>query len=203
MELNSEGKIKLEETINESIINGDANTTANVSDSTVDDSINLTQNTDKTDASDKNDQSEPTAAVLSIEDPEQGEIYKNHLICNNINNNHIPNKTENEMQASDSDAKNNIDNANDKRVDANGDVVNNDSNNKRLFNNSNTDAANAVGFLFPLHTHTQQTNKHKFKSLIKSSSAKSAACNLHFIIRDFKLITTNTYFTFVFISISM
>lgn len=166
VELNSEGKIKLEETINESIINGDANTTANVSDSTVDDSMNMTQNADKTDTTDKNDQSEQTAAVLSIDDPEHGEIYKNHLICNNINNNHIPNKTDNEAPASDSDAKTNIDNTNDKCIDANGDVVNNDSDNKRLFNNSNTDAANAVGFIFPLHTppphtYTQQTYKKK------------------------------------------
>lgn len=88
MELNSDGKIQLEETINESAINGNADTTANVSDSTFDDSKNGTQNSDKLDASGV----EPTAAVLSIDDPENGEIFKNHLICNNINNNHIPNK---------------------------------------------------------------------------------------------------------------
>lgn len=144
MELNSEGKIQLEETINESIINGDANTTANVSDSTLDDSKDLTQNSDRT--NDEIDKStEPTAAVLSIDDLENGEIFKNHLISNNINNNHIPNKPENET-ASKADATNSIDTTNDKQKDANGDVVNNDSDTKRLFNNSNTDAANAVGF---------------------------------------------------------
>lgn len=149
VELNNEGKIKLEETINESIINGDANSTANVSDSTLDDSKNITQNSDKTDATDN--EVEPTAAVLSIDDPENGEIFKNHLISNNINNNHIPNKTDNEIPASnDATNTNTIDNTNDKRIDANGDVVNNDSDNKRLFNNSNTDAANAVRFNLPL-----------------------------------------------------
>lgn len=144
VELNSEGKIQLEETINESIINGDANTTADVSDSTLDDSKDLTQNLDRT--NDEIDKStEPTAAVLSIDDLENGEIFKNHLISNNINNNHIPNKPENET-ASKADATNSIDTTNDKQKDANGDVVNNDSDTKRLFNNSNTDAPNAVGF---------------------------------------------------------
>lgn len=88
VELNSDGKIQLEETINESIINGNADTTANVSDSTFDESKNGTQNSDKLDASGV----ESTAAVLSIDDPESGEIFKNHLICNNVNNNHIPSK---------------------------------------------------------------------------------------------------------------
>lgn len=145
MELNSEGKIHLEETINESIINdaGDVNTTANISESTLDDSKNMTQSSDKTDASDI--LIETTAAVVSIDDPENGEIYRNHLIINNINNNHIPIKTNCEpIGGANIAADNNI---NDERTDANGDVVNNDSDNKRLFNNSNTDAANAVGFL--------------------------------------------------------
>ncbi|XP_055317762.1 uncharacterized protein LOC129576560 isoform X2 [Sitodiplosis mosellana] len=146
VELNSDGKIQLEETINESIINGNANTTANVSDSTFDDSKNVTQASDKTDASDK--EGEPTAAVLSIDDPESGEIYKNHLISNNINNNHIPSKTDNQSADAKIDAPNitadaNGNSTNNKTNDANGDVVNNDSDNKRLFNNSNTDAANA------------------------------------------------------------
>ncbi|XP_031640372.1 uncharacterized protein LOC116352154 isoform X2 [Contarinia nasturtii] len=143
VELNSDGKIQLEETMNESIINGDANTSGNVSESTFDDSKNMTQSSDKTDASDL--EVGPTAAVLSIDDkdPENGDIYKNHLINNNINNNHIPNKTESELASKNDDATNKTENINDKRTDANGDVVNNDSDNKRLFNNSNTDAANA------------------------------------------------------------
>lgn len=158
--MNSDGKIQLEETINESVINGDANTTANVSDSTFDESKNVTQTSDKTDGSDIEVES-TTAAVLSIDDPESGEIYKNHIISNNINNNnHIPSKTDIESvdakAAADAnhttttttattnnditaDANGNSTN------DANGDVVNNDIDNKRLFNNSNTDAANAVG----------------------------------------------------------
>lgn len=147
VELNSDGKIQLEETINGSIINGDANTTANVSDSTLDESKDVTQASDKTDASDKETAS--TVAVLSINDPESGDILKNQLISNNINNNHIPSKTDTES----ADATNTItitnaseNNSNVKTNDANGDVVNNDSDNKRLFNNSNTDAANAVGF---------------------------------------------------------
>lgn len=146
MELNNDGKIQLDETLNNSIINGDGNTSGNVSESTFDDSKNLTQSSDKTDASDR--EVGQTAAVLSIDDkdPDNGEIYKNHLI-NNINNNHIPNKTESELASKNVDATNKTDNINDKRTDANGDVVNNDSDNKRLFNNSNTDAANAVGFI--------------------------------------------------------
>lgn len=148
--MNSDGKIHLEETINESIINGDANTTANISDSTFDESKNLTQATDKTNVCDKEVQQ--TAAVLSIDDPESGEMIKSHLISNNINNNHIPSKTDTESVDAKADAKNTSaaaaedNNTNDKSSDANGDVVNNDSDNKRLFNNSNTDAANAVGF---------------------------------------------------------
>lgn len=148
MELNSDGKIQVEESVNDSIINGDSNsvadTTAIVSDSTLDDSCkNGTSDLDKTDASDN--QTTPTAAVLSIDDPENGEIFQNHLICNNINNNHIPNKPDTEPASN--DATNTSDNnTNDKRNDANGDVVNIDSDNKRLFNNANTDAANAVGF---------------------------------------------------------
>lgn len=161
VELNSDGKIQLEETINESIINGDANTTANVSDSTFDDSKNVTQTSDKTDGSDR-EVDGTSAAVLSIDDPESGEIYKNHLISNNINNNnHIASKTDTESvdakAAADANTtatattNNNItadangNSTTDKANDANGDVVNNDSDNKRLFNNSNTDAANAVG----------------------------------------------------------
>lgn len=145
VELNSEGKIQLEETANESIINGDANTTADVSDSTLDDTKNITQNSEQTDDA-LDSSAEPTAAVLSIDDPENGEIFKNHLISNSINNNHIPNKPENES-ASEIDVSNNIGTTTEKHNDgANGDVVNIDSDTKRLFNKSNTDAANAVGF---------------------------------------------------------
>lgn len=185
MELNSDGKIQLEETINESIINGNADTTANVSDSTLDESKNETQNSDKLNASGV----EPTAAVLSIDDPESGEIFKNHLICNNINNNHIPNKTTapaavtelvNEpiqialnkstvASSKNGDATINDNNtaattiANVKANEANGDVVNNDNDTtKRLSNNSNTDAANSVGFSPPIHTYThKQMNTNK------------------------------------------
>lgn len=175
VELNSDGKIQLEETINNSIINGDgSNAAANVSDSTLDDSKSVTQNSDKLDASGVDasivDQ-QPTAAVLSIDDPEGGEIFKNHLICNNINNNHIPNKTAdvNEpvqiaVTKTTVASSNNGDTTNenstatitstngnttDKANEANGDVVNNDNDTtKRLSNHSNTDAANPVGFLF-------------------------------------------------------
>lgn len=179
MELNSDGKIQLEETINESIINGDANTTANVSDSTLDDSKDVT---DKLETSGVESIVEPTAAVLSIDDPESGEIFKNHLICNNINNNHIPNKsavaaamatmdnnepvqvalnkttTNASAATNDNIATITITNTNStayaKANEANGDVVNNDSDTtKRLSNNSNTDAADLVGFFNP-HTLT-------------------------------------------------
>lgn len=193
MELNSDGKIQLEETINESIINGDAsNTTANVSDSTLDDSKNITQNSDKLDTSGVESivDQQPTAAVLSIDDPESGEIFKNHLICNNINNNHIPNNSAPGVVVAAATATTPADNiepmqialtkstvassingdkntatitntvngtANDKTNEANGDVVNNDNDTttKRLSNNSNTDAANAVGLL--LNPHLQIT----------------------------------------------
>lgn len=181
MELNSDGKIQLEETINESIINCNADATANVSDSTLDESKNGTQDSDKLDASGV----ASTAAVLSIDDPESGEIFKNHLICNNINNNHIPNKTapatttESDIgepiqvalnkatvaSSKNGDAMTNDENntaaaaitTNHKASGANGDVVNNDNDTtKRLSNNPNTDAANLVGVSYSnphLHNH--------------------------------------------------
>lgn len=165
MELNSDGKIHLEETINESIINENGDARANISDSTFNDSKETTQNdsieptqqtADQVDA--VNGIDSPTAIVLSIDDRNNGEIDEDHIIANNINNNnnHIPNKkadsdgtsTPTPSSPPQTDEPTTATTVNKITTETNGDVVNidNDSDNKRLLNNTNTDAANPVGF---------------------------------------------------------
>lgn len=173
MELNDEGKIHLEETLNESAINGDSDATRNVSDSTFDEtkdtSLEHNQHSDTSDATAPT----VTAAVLSIDDRENGEIFKNNLINNNINNNknnnnnnHMPSALPFSVQCADDKSSqpaqadsdeltttpplssNDDDTATAKTEcdnDASGAVVNNDSDNKRLLNHINNDAVNSVG----------------------------------------------------------
>lgn len=158
--LNSDGKIQMEETANESIINAadNSNVLANISESTMEESqcsVNTSNPSNTTDAEDNSKSPESTAAVLSIDDHDNGEFYKNHLINNNINNNNNNNHIQNTVGKMD-DGSNAVlkvnttdtSDSNDKTNDANGDVLNNDidSDNKRLSNNTNSDAANSVGF---------------------------------------------------------
>lgn len=195
VELNDEGKIQVKETFNESAINGDGDTSNNlrdVSDSTLDESA----------LSNQNEQNESvdtyttaTAKVLSIDDRENGEIYKNNLINNhinhnnnnNINSNHTPSSTlpcsvENDENSqappqpineemitkvttttSAAAPLSNIDFTETPKTECNNDgiddVVINDSDNKRLLNNSNNDAVNLVGLLIEHETNKKQIAK--------------------------------------------
>lgn len=93
MEVNDEGKIQLEETLNESVANVTAST---VSDSdAIDDSNALDESAIATDAV-----RGPTAEVLSIDEHDASTEYQNHLITNQINNN---NNNNHNTKSNDSD----------------------------------------------------------------------------------------------------
>lgn len=171
MEVNSEGRIQLEGTANESIIDENESTKANGSDRTFNDNINISDSSSARRSLDlqehisKNITSDETPANdLLINDQENFGISENHSLNNNINNNNnnIPNK----IDDAESDEKNATAN-NDSAIDymrkfTHRDAVNvvNDSNNTRLHKNPNTDVGRSVGPFFLMNR--RKSGKHKF-----------------------------------------
>lgn len=181
MEVNDEGKIQLEETLNESTVNG---TDSTISDS---DAINDSHNSETTfDESVPSDIVRgPTAEVLSVDEHDSGNIdgatdssnYQNHVITNQINN--INTKCNENDNGNESDA--NVSTIHTSAGDSSSSPTITTSTatiatpvveNGVALNNSNNDAANAVGFaqfatkttnLSFTHSHTQT---HKQQQLL-------------------------------------
>lgn len=147
--MNNEGKIQLEDTANESTINGSGRTKENVREITFNDSRNISDSSLIQQISENIRSDETPSDDLLFNDQENFEISENHSINNNINNNNnrnIPN--------------------NDSAIDymrkfSNRDVANkvNDIDNTRLHKNPNTNLGRLVGSLFLMNRG--KTRKHK------------------------------------------
>lgn len=181
--MNDEGKIQLEETLNES-----ANITASTASDgdVVDDSSAFDESGTATDAV-----RGPTAEVLSIDEHDTSTNYQNHLITNQINNNNNNNNNIN-TKSNDSDETNVDENPSDvteasaiaadtaeqvtssststtatTAIAENG--VSNDVVDEKpivALNSTPNDAANAVGFFFTtqinqIHLHTEKLEEDK------------------------------------------
>lgn len=134
VELNDKGQIEMEESFIEAV-----NLTAST-DTT--DNAGVTSNSEHTDT-------EATASVLSIDDKENGDIYRDHLINNhNLNNNVIDNtnKLNDDSGVIESIAENDAHNVTDESLKLDNDT---DKHNG-LLNNSSNDAVHAVGFLIKI-----------------------------------------------------
>lgn len=146
VELNSDGKIRLEELVNDSVGNGVGNAGVTKSNNSSIDDTKSTVDTSKQQDSDETD----TAKTADISD---NDLNSAHLSNNQINsnNNHIEStvdRRDNGNLAVVNANEAEINDLNTTCTDANGGMLNNDivNDNKHFSNHKNSDAAKSVGF---------------------------------------------------------